>query len=34
MRKNEYQYKKQQELTTHIKVYRNEVKNFNAIHLF
>ena len=33
-RKNEYQYKKQQELTTHIKVYRNEVKNFNAIHLF
>ena len=23
-----------QRLTTHIKVYRKEVKNFNAVHLF
>lgn len=34
IRKNGILVEKQQEFTTHIKVYRSEVKNFNAIHLF
>lgn len=34
IRKNRILEEKATKIATHIKVYRNEVKNFNAIHLF